>query len=289
MTLLVEGMVVAGLVILLAGLILARGRVAAAYGMEKIVILGPVFYAAALAIFGAEHLIDPKDVATLVPHWIPTPVFWTYLVGIALIAAAISFIAWKHVRLSAASFALLMLIFVATIHLPNLLSNLHQRLFWTLVLRESGFGAGALVLAGCFSGSRVAVQIGRLVIGIALVFYAVEQFLFPHFAPGVPLQKLTPVWVPAPIVLAYIVGLVFLITGFGLLLRASSLSIARIAAAAAGTVLLLLTAFLYLPIFLMEMHAPLAAEGMNYIGDTLLFAGAVLLAGFDTDLTGTRA
>jgi hypothetical protein len=54
----------------------------------------------------------------------------------------------------------------------------------------------------------------------------------------------------------------------------------RISAATAGTVLLLLTAFFYVPILVMEIHTPLAVEGMNYVGDTLLFAATALLAGF---------
>ena len=49
-------------------------------------------------------------------------------------------------------------------------------------------------------------------------------------------------------------------------------------------VLLLLTVFFYVPIFLTEMHTPLAVEGVNYIGDTLLFAGTALLAGFGAEV-----
>jgi hypothetical protein len=33
----------------------------------------------------------------------------------------------------------------------------------------------------------------------------------------------------------------------------------------------------------MELHTPLAVEGINYVGDTLLFAGTALLAGFAAD------
>jgi hypothetical protein len=54
-----------------------------------------------------------------------------------------------------------------------------------------------------------------------------------------------------------------------------------IAAAGAGSVLVLLTVFFYVPILLTEIHSPLAVEGVNYVGDTLLFAATALLAGFD--------
>ena len=57
----------------------------------------------------------------------------------------------------------------------------------------------------------------------------------------------------------------------------------RVAAASAGLVLVLLVVFFYLPIFLTEMHSPLAVEGMNYVGDTLLFGATVLLAGWGAE------
>ena len=68
--------------------------------------------------------------------------------GAALLAAAISFIAWRYVRWSASLLALLFLIIVATIDLPNLPQHVHERLFWTLTVRETAFAGGAMVLAG---------------------------------------------------------------------------------------------------------------------------------------------
>ena len=59
----------------------------------------------------------------------------------------------------------------------------------------------------------------------------------------------------------------------------------RIAAATSGMVLLLLTAFFYVPILVMEIHSPLAVEGINYVADTMLFAATALLAGFGADRT----
>jgi hypothetical protein len=57
----------------------------------------------------------------------------------------------------------------------------------------------------------------------------------------------------------------------------------RTAAAIAGSVLLLLTIFVYIPILILEIRSPLAVEGVNYVGDTLLFAATALLAGFGAD------
>jgi uncharacterized membrane protein len=278
------GMIGAGVAALVAGLILVRPRFTAASGVGRILLLGPVFEAVALAIFAAEHFLAARDLSVIVPRWLPGPLFWTYFVGAALLAAAISFIAWRYVRWSAPLLALLFLIIVATIDLPNLPKHLHERLFWTLTVRETAFAGGAMVLAGSqWSRGRpegaTLLMVGRLFVACTFVFYAIEHFLFPRFVPGVPLEKMTPAWVPAPTLLAYAVGTALLAAGIGLMIRRTR----PIAAASAGAVLLLLTAFFYVPILATEIRSPLAVEGVNYVGDTLLFAATALLAGFGSD------
>jgi uncharacterized membrane protein len=158
------GMMAAGVVALGAGLALVRPRFLAAVGAERVLVLGPVFEATAFAIFGAEHLLAARDLMGIVPRWIPGPLFWTYFVGVAWIAAAISLIVWRYVRWSAALLALALLIIVATIDLPNLPRHLHERLFWTLTVRETLVRQGRRPRgpAEC-SGTRVVPLAGVLV------------------------------------------------------------------------------------------------------------------------------
>lgn len=284
MTVEVGAMLGSGIATLAVGLGLAWPRVREASCAGRMLALAPVFEATPLAIFAAEHFTTARAMAPIVPRWLPDPVFWVYFFGVALSAAAISFILRRCVRWSAALLALFFLLVVLTVDLPDLGQHLHERLFWTLLARETCFGAGALVLAGSTfrpgSAARAAlVRIGRGLLAPILVFYAIEHFLFPRFVPGVPLMKLIPAWVPAPTLLACCIGIVLLLTGIALLIRPTI----RIAATACGTILLLLTAFFYLPICVMEFHTALAVEGINYIGDTMLFAATILLAGLATD------
>ncbi len=292
MSVLTGGMIGAGIAALVAGLILVRTRFAAASGTGRVLVLGPVFEAVALAIFAAEHFLAARGLSAIVPRWIPGALFWTYFFGAALLAAAISFITWRYVRWSASLLALFFLIIVATVDLPNLPKHIHERLFWTLTVRETVFAGGAMVLAGSLwprgkstgrpagrSAGNMLITLGRSIVACTFVFYAIEHFLFPRFVPGVPLEKMTPAWVPAPTLLAYIVGMTLLAAGVGLMIRRTR----RAAAALAGTVLLLLTIFFYVPILIMEIRSPLAVEGVNYVGDTLLFAATALLAGFGAD------
>lgn len=278
MTIEAWGMTGAGLAALAAGLALARARFNAGCGVDKVLVLGPVFEAVALAMFAAEHFTAARELMGIVPKWLPGPLFWVYFVGTAWVAAAVSMIAWRQVRWSAAGVWLLMWIFVATLDLPMLPKGPHDRFFWILTVRETAFGSGALVLAGSlWTGGMGAamMRVGRWIVAAVMIFYGIEHFLFPLHVPGVPLEMLTPAWIPAPRLIAYVVGMVLLLGGMGLFFprRASG------SAAGAGVVLLLLTTLFYVPIFVLEMHTKQAVEGLNYIGDTALWAATVMLAG----------
>ena len=284
MTIEVWGMIGAGIAALVAGLVLARARFLAASGADKALVLGPPFEAVALAVFATEHFLAARDLMPIVPKWLPAPLFWTYFVGAALLAAAISFIAWRHVRWSATLLALLFVIIVATIDLPNLPAQYMSGSSGRSPYASLRLPAGAMVLAGSVwprerPAGTALIRLGRGIVATVFVFYGIQHFLFPRFVPGVPLEKLMPAWMPAPTVLAYLVGITLLFAGVGLLIHRT----VRIAAVSSGIMLLLLTVFFYVPILVMEIHSPLAVEGINYVGDTLLFAATALLAGFGAD------
>jgi len=280
MSVLVWGMVGAGVAALVAGVALVLPRFRAASGAAgKLIVLGPVFEAVALAMFAAEHFLAAKGLSAIVPKWLPGPMFWTYFFGVALAAAAISLILWWGVRWSSVGLVLFFWIIVLVVDLPGLPKFPHTRFFWILTARETCFGAGALVLAGSVWGKRVLVRVGRFIVGATMVFYGVEHFFYPRNVPGVPLEKMTPAWIPAPVGIASFVGVVLVVCGVRLLMGTR----VKVAAAFAGAVLVLLVVFFYVPIFLTEMHTDLALEGMNYVGDTLLFGATVLLAGWGAD------
>ena len=110
----------------------------------------------------------------------------------------------------------------------------------------------------------------RFVIGIAFVFFAVEHFLHPEFAPGVPLGTLTPPWFLGRLLLSYVTGAVFLVTSICLIFDKQ----ARMAAAWLRLWILLLTLLLYLPMTI--AHPFVIGNGLNPLTDTLLLSGAVL-------------
>jgi uncharacterized membrane protein len=271
----------AGLIYLVAGLFILRKEIGAARGWDKLITLGCIFIAVPLAVFAPEHFGGPMGVPEMVPPWIPWHLFWAYFVGCALFAAATSLTVRKFVRSSSTLLGLMFFLFVCMMHIPNALADPKNRFAWTYALRDLSFAGGAWALAGLHSRapspqlSKWMILFGRMVIGIAAIFFAVEFFLHPKSAPGFPLEKMTPSWVPFPSLWGYLTAAILLAAGIGLALNKKS----RIAATSVGALMTVLTLFLYLPIWVLARGGttPEIMEAINYVFDTLLYAGATLV------------
>src|SRR5258708_18492643 len=85
-----------GALVLAIGLITVRNEFLQKHGLDKIVVLGPVFFAVPLAVFGTEHFTATTILARMVPAWLPGHMFCALLVGACLIAAALSIAARKY-------------------------------------------------------------------------------------------------------------------------------------------------------------------------------------------------
>ena len=128
-------------------MIFVRGEWPKARAFEKLILFGPVFYAAPLAAFGTEHFTLTKVIASLIPAWIPWHLFWAYFVGACFIAAAFSLVIGIQARLAASLLALNFFLFVVLMDIPGWLQNPRDRFGLTLALRELAFSGGPLALA----------------------------------------------------------------------------------------------------------------------------------------------
>jgi|SRR5450432_1649958 uncharacterized membrane protein len=270
----------AGLVYLAAGVIVTRKEVSDARGLEKLIALGRVFVATSLAVFAAEHFVDASAIMNGVPVWMPARLLVTYFVGSCLLAAATSLTAGQFMRFTATSLGVMFLLFVAMIHLPNVAADPRNRILWAVALRDLAFSGGAWALAGKLTKEsspqigKWMVLMGRLFVTMAVLFFAVEHFLHPEFAPGVPLPRMTPAWVPLHALWGYVAGAILLIAGVGLLVVNKR---PRLDAASVGLLMTVLTVFLYLPMLAQGGGVPQLTESLNYVFDTLLFGGMALL------------
>jgi uncharacterized membrane protein len=268
-------------VLLVIGIVAAKGAFAEARGLEKIVALSNLCFAAPLAVFGAEHFSAAQGISQIVPKFMPWPLFWTYFVGVGLVAASLSIATNIQVRWSALLFGIMMFLFVAMMDIPGALANVHNRISWVLLFRELSFGAGGWMLAAAAmdgeraQGRRALINVGRVFIGSAAVLYGVQNVLHPLNVPGVPLEKVMPTWIPARLLIGYLTGALLFVAGICILLARK----ARMAATYLGTWIVLLVVFVYGPILIAALSDPstdVKVEGINYFFDTLLYAGTIL-------------
>ncbi|MGB2641948.1 MAG: hypothetical protein WBG02_04025 [Candidatus Acidiferrum sp.] len=268
----------AGAVLLALGLtVVIKKDMPKLHGVDKLLPFGRVFFAVPLGVFAAEHFTITKIIATGVPAWIPGHIFWVYLVGAALVAAAISIILEEQSRLAAILLGIMIASFVLLLHIPKVVAQPHDRIAWAVALRDLSFSGGALAFGGArskaLSSGKVhwLVTLGRLLIAIGALFFSIEHFMHPTFVPAVPLGQVMPEWLPARLFWAYFAGVALLVCGACLLINKR----ARLAATCFGGVVFLVVLFVYLPILISKPAD--VGNGMNYFADTLMYCGAILV------------
>ncbi len=91
--------------------------------LEKLIPCGRIFYSILIILFGWSHFVFTDFVSTMVPKWLPAPVFWTYFVGVALISSGIAIIfkIWK--RPIALLLAIMLFLFFIFFHVPEAIAN----------------------------------------------------------------------------------------------------------------------------------------------------------------------
>ena len=257
--------------------IFLRGDWHGARGFDKLILFGPLFYAAPVAGFGTEHFTLAKNIASMVPAWIPWHQFWAYFIGVCFIAAALSLVTRIQARLSASLLAFTFFLFVVLMDVPGCAQDPRDRFAITLALRQLSFSGGALALAASLAeqgrerSKHVLATIARYCVAIPVLFYSFEQFMHADHVPGVPLERLTPQWIFGHAIWTYLAAVVYAVAGILLLVGKKT----RAAATCIGLTVLFVELVVYVPIAIVERAS--LDNGLNYMGDTLMYCGAILL------------
>jgi uncharacterized membrane protein YphA (DoxX/SURF4 family) len=200
-----------------------------------------------------------------------------YFLGACFIAAALSLVTRIQARLSASLLALTFFLFVALMHGPGWVQEPRNRFALAVALREISFSGGALALAVSLTaqasarGAQVFARIARYFVAIPVLFFSFEQFLHGDHVPGIPLRLVTPDYIFGHAYWTYLVAVVYAVAGTLLLVGKKT----RVAATWLGMSVLFVELVVYVPIGVVERAS--LGTGLNYLVDTLMFCGAVLL------------
>ena len=260
------------------------------HAMDVFLASGRFLLALPMVIFGIEHFLFANFVAMIVPPWIPWHFFWTYFVGIALIAAGLAITVRKEAQLAGLLLGAMILAFVLLIH-SRLLAQLPSDLFAANPIfgphpgrlnnacKDLGLSGAAFLFAGIQSetwkvqGKDKIFTLGRVLFAIAVAALGVLHFVYPAFAPGVQPMSTTVVFpLPGQPAWSYLTGVAFIVAAVAIFLNNK----VRLAATLVGILILLFGLIVWVP--WLAAH-PQDIAGGNYLKDMGLAGGALLLAG----------
>jgi uncharacterized membrane protein len=221
--------------------------------MERIPLVGRVFFAIGLVAFGILHVVYGDFVTRVVPGWpawIPARSFWVYLTGATLIAGGAAILFGIEGRRAAIVLGTLMLLSFVFLHVPRAAAGAFMGGNWTSAGKGLALLGGCVAVAATFRREARAQAssildgelpdlAGRVCLGLFMLLGGIQHFRFVEFV-----VTLVPSWVPGGgLFWTYFAGVALIAGGAGLIIPAT----ARLAAALSGVMIFLWVVMLHIP------------------------------------------
>jgi uncharacterized membrane protein YphA (DoxX/SURF4 family) len=250
--------------------------------MNGLLIAGRLFFAIAMFFFGAQFLIFVSSMSGPLPGppWSRGVLFLDWLACVGFILAGVSIATGRMARLVAIVLGVVLLLYGLFRYVPALVEKVHDPGPWTVLFEILSMVGGAWVLAASFPADRRGspprdsvvsrlADVGRFLIAISLVVFAVQHFMYARFV-----ATLIPAWIPARLFWAYFTGIAFV---------AAAISIATkrmlwMGATLLGTMFLL---------WVVLLHAPRVAGAVRNGNEVTSLFVAVAMCGLSFVLAGT--
>jgi uncharacterized membrane protein len=117
--------------------------------LERALPSGRYLFAAMLVIFGFDHFLYSKFVASLVPAWVGGQMFWTYFAGAALIAGGIGMTVKRLASLASLLVGVMIFLWVLMLHIPRAIVDPYTNVGneWASVFEALAFSGMAFMVA----------------------------------------------------------------------------------------------------------------------------------------------
>src|SRR5450759_461985 len=119
--------------------------------MKKLTTIGRILFAAPFALFGINHFLMLDYYLGILTSFVPLGAYTIILTGIMLIVASISIIMKVHVQFSPLFLAILLFIFIVTIHIPHLFTDADKTITIIALLKDISLMGGSLMISGIYS------------------------------------------------------------------------------------------------------------------------------------------
>ncbi|MEP6907185.1 MAG: hypothetical protein ABI858_04275 [Pseudoxanthomonas sp.] len=194
--------------------------------MENSTRFGRVLFGMGMLAFGVLNLTFATPVPGIepLPAWLPAQTFWTYATGLLLVAAGICTLSDRlRPRQAAVGLGVLLFLWIALLHVPAMLTHIHNGSVWTSAFECFAMCCAAWVLADALS-CRVADEarnelirplagLARYGFGISLPVFGALHFIYWEYVASV-----IPTWIPgSPVFWAYFTGGAHVTAGLAIL------------------------------------------------------------------------
>ena len=124
---------------------------------KMLLVLGRIFFSIMLIVFGIDHILYKDFVATLVPGWIPGPVFWTYFGSMALIGSGVCILLKIKIRLVGILLGIMLLLWFIILHIPRAIADPYagKGNEITSVFQALAFSGIAFIIAICAGKAKI--------------------------------------------------------------------------------------------------------------------------------------
>jgi putative oxidoreductase len=119
--------------------------------MKKLTSVGRILFAVPFALFGINHFLMLDYYFGMLTSFVPLGAYTIILTGIMLIAASISIITKVLVKFSTLCLAVLLFIFIVTIHIPHLFADTDKTITIIALLKDISLMGGSLMISGIYS------------------------------------------------------------------------------------------------------------------------------------------
>ena len=107
--------------------------------------IGKLLFALPMAMFGFFHFMGATNMTGMVPSFLPAPIFWVYLTGLALILAAVAMILGKKAKLATLLLGIMLALFAILIHLSGFMNG--DQFASSMFLKDLALAGGAFFIS----------------------------------------------------------------------------------------------------------------------------------------------
>ncbi|GGY73777.1 hypothetical protein GCM10011613_18800 [Cellvibrio zantedeschiae] len=218
--------------------------------MKEFALIGQLFIALALFVFGIQHFAYLNFVTRAfppLPLWIPASGVFACIFGALLCLTSLAIVSRYKTRVFTLLLASAIFIMFAIFLLPSLLVNLKNGFLWTNSGKALVLVGANLLVAGSVAGETSNsllkflerfIPLGKYLLAGFFILAAILHFIYAEFV-----ATLIPAWIPAHLFWTYFAAIALIAGAIGMLVPKT----AKLAAALSALMVFLWVILLHIP------------------------------------------